>query len=207
MQQLGITPLQAPSTRTYEGGGEQAFFGERLIFKASFFHNELGRQIEYVGLDIIPQLIPGLTPAQQAQLEQTLQADGAYEQSLNTQAYRAMGVETTVESGIGKGIFLRGGYTYLDAVIQRSFANDDVALLGPGSHLQRHPRRFRLAIAGSASVPQASAHRIRVRVVLQQENLRNLYRRLRQPFRRLRLSGWIRFNGGNSLLLPNRNLD
>ena len=26
---------------------------------------------------------------------------------------------------------MRGGYTYLDAVIQRSFANDDVALLGP----------------------------------------------------------------------------
>jgi len=42
-----------------------------------------------------------------------------------------LGVETTVEGGIGRNIFLRGGYTYLDAVVQRSFANDDVALLGP----------------------------------------------------------------------------
>jgi vitamin B12 transporter len=131
IQQLHIAPLAAPATRTYEGGVEQAFFGQRLVFRTSFFHNEFGRQIEYVGLDLIPQLLPNLTAAQQNQLEQILQASGAYEQSLNTQAYRALGVETTVESGIGRSIFLRGGYTYLDAVVQRSFSNDDVALLGP----------------------------------------------------------------------------
>ena len=27
-----------------------------------------------------------------------------------------MGVETTVEGGIGRNLFMRGGYTYLDAV-------------------------------------------------------------------------------------------
>ncbi|MGA8632855.1 MAG: TonB-dependent receptor, partial [Terracidiphilus sp.] len=37
----------------------------------------------------------------------------------------------TVEGGIGKNLFLRGGYTYLDSVVQRSFTNDDAALLGP----------------------------------------------------------------------------
>jgi iron complex outermembrane receptor protein/vitamin B12 transporter len=110
---------------------EQAFFSERIVFRTSFFHNEFGRQIEYVGLDLIPQLLPNLTAAQQNLLEQSLQADGAYEQSLNTEAYRALGVETTVEGGIGRSIFLRGGYTYLDGVVQRSFTNDDVALLGP----------------------------------------------------------------------------
>ncbi|HUX27255.1 MAG TPA: TonB-dependent receptor plug domain-containing protein, partial [Terracidiphilus sp.] len=131
VQQLKISPLEAPATRTYEGGVEQSFFGERLIFRTSFFHNEYGRQIEYVGLNLIPQLLPDLTPDQQNQLEQFLQANGAYELSLNSEAYRALGVETTVESGIGRSIFLRGGYTYLDAVVQRSFTNDDVALLGP----------------------------------------------------------------------------
>jgi iron complex outermembrane receptor protein/vitamin B12 transporter len=131
VQQLHIAPLSAPATRTYEGGVEQAFFSERIVFRTSFFHNEFGRQIEYVGLDLIPQLLPNLTAAQQNLLEQSLQADGAYEQSLNTEAYRALGVETTVEGGIGRSIFLRGGYTYLDGVVQRSFTNDDVALLGP----------------------------------------------------------------------------
>ena len=84
-----------------------------------------------MGLDLIPELLPNLTPSQQYELEQFLQANGAYEQSLNTEAYRALGVESTVESGIGRSIFLRGGYTYLDAVVQRSFTNDDVMLLGP----------------------------------------------------------------------------
>jgi iron complex outermembrane receptor protein/vitamin B12 transporter len=131
IQQLHIGRLSAPTTRTYEGGVEQSFFGERVVFRASYFHNEFGREIEYVGLDLIPELLPNLTAAQQQVLEQTLQNDFAYELTINSQAFRAQGVETTVESGIGRSLFMRGGYTYLDSVVQRSFTNDDEALLGP----------------------------------------------------------------------------
>jgi iron complex outermembrane receptor protein/vitamin B12 transporter len=49
---------------------------------------------------------------------------------VNSEAYRAQGVETTVESGIGRNLFLRGGYTYLDGVVQRSFTSDNAALIG-----------------------------------------------------------------------------
>ncbi|MGA2571756.1 MAG: TonB-dependent receptor, partial [Terracidiphilus sp.] len=90
-----------------------------------------GKEIEYVGLDLIPELLPNLTSAEQQQLEQTLQANYAYELTINSQAFRAQGIEASVESGIGANLFLRGGYTYLDAVVQRSFTNDDQALLGP----------------------------------------------------------------------------
>ena len=68
IQQMHISPISAPTARTYEGGLEQAFFSERLIFRTSFFHNEFGKQIEYVGLDLIPELLPNLTPEQQQQL-------------------------------------------------------------------------------------------------------------------------------------------
>ena len=133
---MHITPLAAPTARTYEGGVEQAFFSERLIFKTSFFHNEFGKQIEYVGLDLIPELLPNLTPAQQSHSRAiSCRTDGAYELTLNTEAYRALGVETTVESGIGRSVFLRGGYTYLDAVIQHSYTNSDVDLAGTGADL------------------------------------------------------------------------
>ena len=131
IQQLHLSRLAAPATRTYEGGAEQAFFGDRLTFRASYFHNEFGKEIEYVGVDLVPELLPNLTAAQQLSLESTLQADFAYELTLNSEAFRAQGIETTVESGIGRNIFLRGGYTYLDAVVQHSFTNDDEALLGP----------------------------------------------------------------------------
>jgi iron complex outermembrane receptor protein/vitamin B12 transporter len=211
IQQLHIGPLAAPDARTYEGGVEQSFFGQRLVFRGSFFHNEFGRQIEYVGLDLIPELLPNLTPAQQNLLEQFLQASGAYELSINSEAFRALGIETTVEGGIGRNIFLRGGYTYLDAVVQRSFTNDDVALLGPIPTYGGIPNGIPI---GSDSPLQGA-----------------------RPFRRAPHTGFFTatystkrltgvftsafasrsddsdflayddLNGGNSLLLPNRNLD
>ncbi|MGB6721213.1 MAG: TonB-dependent receptor [Terracidiphilus sp.] len=129
--QLHIAPLGAPAARTYEGGVEQSFLGEHIVFRASYFHNEFGHEIEGVGLDLVPELLPNLTPAEQQALEGILQNDFAYELYINSEAFRAQGVEANVESGIGRNLFFRGGYTYLDAVVQRSFTNDDEALLGP----------------------------------------------------------------------------
>ena len=131
IQTLHINQIQAPQNRTYEGGVEQSFFSQHIVFKSSYFHNEFGRQIEYVGLNLIPSLLPSLTPTQQSVLKATLENDGAFELTLNSEAFRAQGIETSVESGIGANLFLRGGYSYLDAVVQRSFTNDDQMLLGP----------------------------------------------------------------------------
>jgi iron complex outermembrane receptor protein/vitamin B12 transporter len=124
-QQLHIGPLAAPNTRTYEGGVTQAFFGERLNFRASYFHNEFGKEIESVPAPFLLTLFPSLTPGNLGSFY-TNDADLTF----NTQAFRAQGVETTVESGLGKNLFFRGGYTYLDAVVQRSFTSDNAALIG-----------------------------------------------------------------------------
>jgi iron complex outermembrane receptor protein/vitamin B12 transporter len=208
IQQLKISRLAAPHIRTYEGGAEQAFFGERLVLRASYFHNEFGREIEYVGLDLVPELLPNLSVAQQQILEGILQANYAYELALNSEAFRAQGIEATVEGGIGRNLFLRGGYTYVDAVVQRSFTNDDEALLGPiptfsngtpigpYSPLER-ARPFRRAPHTgfftatyskqklSAIFTSAFASRSDDSTFLEGEDA----------------------SGGNSLLLPNRNLD
>ena len=127
VQQYNLSPLAMPSTRLYEGGVEQVFFSQRLIFRTSFFHNEFGRQIEYIGAALAPSLLPNSTPAEQNAIVLQLEQEGAYELAINSEAYRALGVETTVEGGVGKNIFLRGGYTYLDAVVQRSFTNDEAS--------------------------------------------------------------------------------
>ncbi len=204
---LHIAPLAAPTTRTYEGGVEQSFLNQKLVFRASFFHNEFGKQIEYVGVNLIPELLPNLTPAEQLQLEQFLQANFAYELSINSEAFRALGVEATVESGIGRNIFLRGGYTYLDAVVQRSFANSDEQLLGPiptfdgipvgansplqGARPFRRPPHtgfFTATYAGSKFSGQFTSA-----FVSRSDDSDFL--------------GGYDLTGGNSLLLPNRNLD
>ncbi len=131
IQQLHIGQLATPENRAYEGGVEQSFLSQHIVLHTTLFHNEFGRQIEYVGVEQVPLLLPSLTPAQQTQLETFLVYEGAYELSVNSEAYRAMGLETSVEGGISHNIFLRGGYTYLDAVVQRSFANDYLTLLAP----------------------------------------------------------------------------
>lgn len=119
--QLHIGPLAAPTTRAYEGGVEQAFFGDRLVFRANYFHNQFGKEIESVSSELLSSLISGLTVSEL----------GAYNSYyVNTEAFRAQGIEASVESGIGKNIFLRGGYTYLDATVQRSFSSDNEALMG-----------------------------------------------------------------------------
>jgi iron complex outermembrane receptor protein/vitamin B12 transporter len=130
IQQLNISPIEGPTTRTWEGGGEQAFWGQRIIFHATYFHNEFGRAIEGVGAALVPALLPNLSTQEQKDLESILQSSGAYSLDLNSLAFRAQGVETALESGVGKNIFFRGGYTYLDSVVQRSFSSDNQALLG-----------------------------------------------------------------------------
>lgn len=207
IQQLNISPVSAPETRTYDGGVEQSFLSDRLIFRTHFFHNEFGRQIEYIGLDLIPQLLPNLSAAQQNQLEQFLQANGAYELDLNTEAYRALGVETTVESGIGRSIFLRGGYTYLDSVVQRSYTNDDLALLGPLPIFDGIPI--------GADSPLKGARPFRrpphTGFFTASYSARGLTGILSSAFVSRSddsdFLGGYDINGGNSLLLPNRNLD
>jgi iron complex outermembrane receptor protein/vitamin B12 transporter len=207
IEQLHIEPLSAPTTRTYEGGLEQAFFTDRLIFRTSFFHNQFGRQIEYVGLNLIPELLPNLTPEEQNQLKQFLQANGAYELTLNTEAFRALGVETTVESGIGPYLFLRGGYTYLDAVVQRSFTNDDEALLGPIPEYNGIPIGAYSPLQGARPFRRpphtglftASYSRGRITGVFS-----SAYASRSDDSNFL---GGSDVDFGNSLLLPNRNLD
>jgi vitamin B12 transporter len=208
IEQMHITPITAaPMARMYEGGVEQAFFSQRLIFRTSFFHNEFGKQIEYVGLDLIPALLPNLTPQQQNALEQQLQENFAYELTLNTQAYRALGVETTVESGIGRYLFLRGGYTYLDAVIQRSYTNDDAQLLGPIPTFDGIPVGANSPLVGARPFRRpphtgfftASYSHNRFTVLLSSA--------FQSRSDDSTFLGGYDTDGGNSLLLPNRNLD
>lgn len=129
--QAHIGPLSAPTTRSYEGGVEQGFLRDRIRFHVNLFHDQFGREIEAVGGRMLLQVLPNLTAAQQQQLITALGSYYTYNYSLdvNTQAFRAQGVEATLEGGLGSRIFLRAGYTYSDAVVQRSFTSDNEELL------------------------------------------------------------------------------
>ena len=92
IEEAHISQIGAEQARTYDGGVEQSILGEKMLFRATYFHNEFGNQIEYVDSYLVPQLLPGLTPAQQQALVAALENTyGAY---LNSLAFSAQGVES-----------------------------------------------------------------------------------------------------------------
>ncbi|HKF47071.1 MAG TPA: TonB-dependent receptor plug domain-containing protein [Terracidiphilus sp.] len=209
-QQLNIGPLSAPRARMYDGGAEQAFLSERILLRVRYFHNQFNRQIEYVGGFLLPSILPGLTPDEQQQLIDALgfYYTNDYPLSVNTQAFRAQGIESSVEGGIGRDIFLRGGYTYLDAVVQQSFNSDNEALLGGYAPTYN-------GIPIGAFSPLVGARPFRrpphTGFITATYTHSKIAASLNAAFAsRSDDSTYLEFadaNGGNSLLLPNRNLD
>lgn len=120
--QYGVAPIGALRSRTYEGGIEQSIAGQRLLFRANYFHNQFGRQIEYVGGTDLQQYfglpLGGILGNPYA---------GAY---LNSLDFSAQGVESQLEFSPVSHVFLRGGYTYLNSRVERSFSGDVTAALG-----------------------------------------------------------------------------
>ena len=201
IEQYHITPQGAERSRTYDVGMDQNILGERLTLKVGYFHNMFNHQLEgvdaealdqYFGLDLNPSV-------------------SLYEAYVNSLAYSANGAEAELAWQPRPHFLFRGGYTYLNARVLQSFASDAVAAnqgeptenpnipgvpigaLGPlvgARPFRRAPNtgyfnaqytRSRLAL----SVTGAIASRSDDSTYLEYEDL----------------------NGGNTLLLPNRNLD
>ena len=115
ISKYGIQPIGAEYSRTYDLGVEQSLFDSRLRANLSWFHNEFTNGIQYVSESALIQQL-GIPTA-----VATAAGYGAY---VNSQALRAQGAEVELEYSITPRIFLRTGYTYLDAVVQRSFSSD-----------------------------------------------------------------------------------
>jgi iron complex outermembrane receptor protein/vitamin B12 transporter len=111
----------AQRSRSYDVGVDQNILGERLIFKAGYFHNQFNHQIEGVDANTLESPQGFNLPVS---LVNMLPYGEAY---LNSLAFRAEGAETEIEWQAIKHLFVRGGYTYLDSVVTQSFATDAVA--------------------------------------------------------------------------------
>jgi vitamin B12 transporter len=196
-----VTPQSAERSRTYDVGIDQNILGERLTMKAGYFHNVFDHQLEGVDAEALDQYFNlNINPSVDL-----------FDAFLNSLAYSAQGAEAEVAWQPRPHFLFRGGYTYLDARVLQSFSSDAVAAnqgaptenpnlpgieigaLGPlvgARPFRRAPntgyfnaqyggRRVTLSLTGAmASKSDDSTY-------LEYEDL----------------------NGGNTLLLPNRNLD
>lgn len=119
--QYHVSPIGPETSRTYDGGIDQQFWNGRARLSLTYFHNEFTNGVEYVPQSALLAL--GLPAASDPAVQ--------YGAAVNSQAFRAQGAEVAVEYQIGSHLFARGGYTYLDAVVQQSFSSSSLPSFNP----------------------------------------------------------------------------
>jgi iron complex outermembrane receptor protein/vitamin B12 transporter len=119
VSQYHVAPIGAETSRSYDAGVEQSLLSERVLLKADYFHNEFGNQIEFISANQIGTLFPSVPSADITTLNNT---NGGAE--ANTLSYSAQGVELEGEWHASQRWFVRGGYTHLAALVQHSFSGD-----------------------------------------------------------------------------------
>jgi vitamin B12 transporter len=196
-----VTKPTAERSRTYDVGVDQNILGERLVAKIGYFHNVFDHQLEgvdYVGLE---QYFGIPAPV----------AEGVYEAYLNSLAFRAQGIESEIDWQALKHLAVRGGYTYLDSKVVQSFATD--ALNANDGVPTTNPNLPEIAIGGVSPLVGArpfrrpphtgffSATYTDRRVALA------LTGSLASRSDDSTFLGGFDTAGGNTLLLPNRDLD
>ena len=202
--QYRITPVVEQQSRTYDGAVTQSFLSERGRIEVGYYHSVYGRQLEPVPATEVPALLPQLNAADRQDILGLVSNAGAL--AVNSGAMRAQGVESQADYTIFKGLSVRAGYTYLDAVVRRSFTSDALSpvinptipgvLIGAASPL-RGARPFeRPPHTGFAGAGYHNS------ILLVDLNVAYASRSDDSTY-----LGGRDFAEGNSLLLPNRNLD
>ena len=119
ISQFHVAPIGPERSRSYDFGVDQRLWHSRARFGLTFFHNQFSDQIEFVDKSALPRL----------GFSQTLLNNASFfGTSVNSANFRAQGIETELEFDFGHGLRARGSYTYLDAVVERSFQS---SALGP----------------------------------------------------------------------------
>jgi vitamin B12 transporter len=116
ISQFNVQPIGAVRSRGYDGGIEQLAWNGKVKLSEVFFYNRFTNQIEFVSQGGLIQLgVPA-----------TVAAELPFGASANSLTTRSLGAETELEVNLGHGFIARGAYTYLDAVVQKSFSSDEL---------------------------------------------------------------------------------
>jgi len=196
-----VAPLGPSRSRTFDLGIDQNIIGDKLVLKAGYFHNQFSHQLEFVGSGDLRNYF-GIDPTNDKFF---------FGAELNSQAFRAQGFETELQFQPLPRLFLRGGYTYLDARVSQSFASDATAVAQ--GFPTTNPSLPGIAIGGSS--PLIGARPFRRPPHTGYFALQYTGQKWTAAFKGALASrsddstflGFSDQNGDNTLLLPNRNLD
>ncbi|MBI2185713.1 MAG: TonB-dependent receptor [Acidobacteria bacterium] len=108
----GVDPIGPERSRSADIGLEQTLARGRVRARVAYFHNTFVDLIEFVSRTALPRA--GVPPD-----VASATAFGAY---INSQSYRARGVETSIEAAVVPDLRVTGSYTYLDATVTKAFS-------------------------------------------------------------------------------------
>jgi iron complex outermembrane receptor protein/vitamin B12 transporter len=109
-----VMPAGPERSRTYDGGVDQNIRGEKLMLKVDYFHSSFNHQLEGVDSGALEQFFH-YSPSV---------VNNVFAPYLNSLAFRAQGFETEIQYRPFSRLLVHGGYTYLDAVVMQSFSSD-----------------------------------------------------------------------------------
>jgi iron complex outermembrane receptor protein/vitamin B12 transporter len=107
----GVSPLGPERSRGFDVGLEQAFAAGRVRGRIGYFNNSFENLLEYLGQTSL--VLAGVPPEVAAAAE-----FGAY---INSSSFDAHGLELSAEAMIGARLRISGSYTYLDAEVTEAF--------------------------------------------------------------------------------------
>lgn len=193
-----VRPIQALRSRTLDVGVDQNILGQILILKAGYFHNQFNRQLDYVDAGTLKTVF-GIDTG-------TAKLYGAL---LNTLAYRAQGFEGELQFAPIHSVLLRGGYTYLASLVEQSFSTDAIAngTAAVNPNYPNTPIGSSYPLVGQRPFrrpPQTGFFAAQYTTTKFSAALKGAFAGRSDDSTFLSYSD---FNSGNTLLLPNRNLD
>jgi iron complex outermembrane receptor protein/vitamin B12 transporter len=107
-----VDPIGPERSRSFDVGVEQGFAGGRARVRAVYFHNTFDDLIEFLSKTVLPRAGVPIDVANAT-------ASGAY---INSQSYRARGAEVSMEAALAREFRLMASYTRLDAEVTEAFS-------------------------------------------------------------------------------------
>ncbi|HKE83875.1 MAG TPA: TonB-dependent receptor plug domain-containing protein [Vicinamibacterales bacterium] len=106
-----VSPVGPERSRGFDVGVEQGLAGGRVRARVSYFNNEFDDLLEYLGRTAL--VLAGVPPDVAA---------GATFAYINSQSYRAQGAEISADAAVGTMLRFGASYTYLDAEVTQAFS-------------------------------------------------------------------------------------
>jgi iron complex outermembrane receptor protein/vitamin B12 transporter len=108
-----VSPIGPERSRSLDVGIEQGFWRGQMRLRSAYFDNEYSDLVEFLSKPALTRLgVPATVVA--------ATSFGAY---VNSSTYRAQGFETSADALLGGRLRIMASYTYLDAKVSRSFSS------------------------------------------------------------------------------------